>query len=210
MEHTQQQFKFIHIKSAQAGTSIYQLLTSSIGQTILRSTSSSLSTMSLGMLTRRILFYRYFNLELSGVLNLMDLTPSRCTDSSSFAHRLSYLRALILQSVKFDFMSDVFDLTCKEQTKNKPRVVIDRLVQQTTRSKQQQQQQQPASQQGSGSDVAILNKHSIFIQSMRQLYDVPARQLLQPKPHGSSPHTALDLKFVGEHVVGEGGPYRQV
>lgn len=28
------------------------------------------------------------------------------------------------------------------------------------------------------------------------------------KPHGNEPHLAFVIVFKGEHVVGEGGPYR--
>jgi other hect domain ubiquitin protein ligase E3 len=34
--------------------------------------------------------------------------------------------------------------------------------------------------------------------------------LLRPKkPLGTEPHIAFEIVFKGEHVVGEGGPYRQ-
>lgn len=42
-----------------------------------------------------------------------------------------------------------------------------------------------------------------------QIKDLDVAQLRPLKPLGAEPHIAFDIVFRGEHVVGEGGPYRQ-
>jgi hypothetical protein len=43
---------------------------------------------------------------------------------------------------------------------------------------------------------------------MNQLRSVPSSFLRSPKPKGASPHIAFLVKFQGEQVLGQAGPYR--
>jgi len=49
----------------------------------------------------------------------------------------------------------------------------------------------------------------MFIMAYEQLKDNDLAMLRPKKPAGAEPHIAFDIVFRGEHVVGEGGPYRQ-
>lgn len=52
-------------------------------------------------------------------------------------------------------------------------------------------------------------KNTAFGTAFAQLRHVDPRQFRQRKPPGSEPHFSLLVDFKGEHVAGEGGPYRQ-
>jgi len=139
-------------------------------------------------------------------------------DTSSLAHRLSVCRGLILQSVKNEFLSLVLERSSRlerDAAKHKPRLVIDRLLANPNVSingsggddKDEESVPTDASTSASPSSSSITN--SIFHQSYRQLAELPVHWLLAPRPSGGNPHTTFDVKLRGEHVVGEGGPYRQ-
>jgi hypothetical protein len=49
----------------------------------------------------------------------------------------------------------------------------------------------------------------MFIQAYEQIKDMDLAQLRPKKPMGADPHLSFSIVFRGEHVVGEGGPYRQ-
>ena len=140
-------------------------------------------------LTRRLLLFRLLNVHLMAALPLIDLSRSSSSDSTALAHRLSYCRNLLFSSLKFELLDALLELTTREKPTSKPRVLIDR-------------QAAAASMQKDGAQ-------SVFMQSFRQLKDIPVVQFLQPVAKGQT-YTVIDIKFKGEHVVGEGGPYRQL
>lgn len=49
----------------------------------------------------------------------------------------------------------------------------------------------------------------MFIQAYEQIKEMDLAQLRPKKPMGADPHLSFSIVFRGEHVVGEGGPYRQ-
>lgn len=49
----------------------------------------------------------------------------------------------------------------------------------------------------------------MFIQAYEQIKDMDLALLRPKKPQGAEPHLSFQIVFRGEHVVGEGGPYRQ-
>lgn len=49
----------------------------------------------------------------------------------------------------------------------------------------------------------------MFSMAHDQLQDMDLGLLRPKKPLGAEPHIAFEIVFKNEHVVGEGGPYRQ-
>lgn len=52
-------------------------------------------------------------------------------------------------------------------------------------------------------------KNTTFGIAFSQLKHVDPTLFKQKKPSGAEPHLAIKIDFKGEHVEGEGGPYRQ-
>jgi other hect domain ubiquitin protein ligase E3 len=52
-------------------------------------------------------------------------------------------------------------------------------------------------------------EETIFFRAKQQVDKIDLSQLRTQKPQGSAPFLAFQAIFKGEHVVGEGGPYRQ-
>lgn len=50
---------------------------------------------------------------------------------------------------------------------------------------------------------------SMFMQAYDQIRVLDLSLLWSSKPIGAEPHLSFIVVFKGEHVVGEGGPYRQ-
>ena len=148
-----------------------------------------LRSRSLDSLTRRLQLFRMLNVHALVALPLIDLSRSSSSDSSSLAHRVSFCRNTLFSSLKLELIDAILDLTTREKPTSKPRVLIDR-------------QAAAASMQRDGSQ-------SVFMQTYRQLKDTPVVKFLQPLAKGQT-YTVIDIKFKGEHVVGEGGPYRQL
>ena len=57
--------------------------------------------------------------------------------------------------------------------------------------------------------LQFILKNTAFGTAFAQLRRVEPRQFRQKRPPGSEPHFSLLIDFKGEHVAGEGGPYRQ-
>lgn len=49
----------------------------------------------------------------------------------------------------------------------------------------------------------------MFTQAHNQIKEMDIGLLRPKKPQGAEPHIAFEIIFKNEHVVGEGGPYRQ-
>ena len=49
----------------------------------------------------------------------------------------------------------------------------------------------------------------MFLMAHEQVKDMDLGLLRPKKPQGTEPHIAFEIVFENEHVVGEGGPYRQ-
>jgi hypothetical protein len=49
----------------------------------------------------------------------------------------------------------------------------------------------------------------MFMQAYEQIKELDLALLRPKKPQGAEPHLSFHVVFRGEHVVGEGGPYRQ-
>lgn len=153
-------------------------------------------------LVRRLCLLVLLNSLVQGALPLCDLSlavaggaGSSAAGSGSGLHSLaqhvSFFRGLLLSSVKIDFTHATLDATCLDgeaaSRKVKPSVTVDRLL---------------AAAHG---DAA----HSVFNQTYAALAHVPIAHLLGAKPVGN-PHTAFNVSFKGEHVVGESGPWREL
>ena len=52
-------------------------------------------------------------------------------------------------------------------------------------------------------------KNSSFLQGFKQICKISPINLRPQKPKGSDPFISFEIIFKGEHVMGEGGPYRQ-
>lgn len=167
----------------------------------------SLAALDTAALLRRTIVWRYVNLCLSSSLPYVDLSLteslffadepllSRVTDT--FACGIAKCRSLLMDAVRNSFMAQVISLTAVE-SKRSARVVVDRILAASARE---------------GVELGEKNfnvlKNCEFGQAFNQLSRVHPLLLRPPRPHGANPHISFEVKFRGEHAVGEGGPYRQ-
>lgn len=135
-------------------------------------------------------------------LPLVNLRPS--SDSSSLRSRIVSMRQLIFPGVKIRFFSQTQDATSLasanlvESSTKRPIVTLDRL--------------KIANQRLQENSTSLDDpQRSLFASTMQQLTKVQPSLLRAKRPTGASdPFVAFIVIFSGEHVVGEGGPYRQV
>ncbi len=92
--------------------------------------------------------------------------------------------------------------------KHKLRVVLDRFAAASMRERLADSASDQAHHQKAGG-LSEAVRSSVFGQAFMQISDGGPVSFHVPRPTGSSPHTAFELKFKGEKVEGEGGPYRQ-
>jgi len=106
---------------------------------------------------------------------------------------LSSSNNLCLSNVKFDLRHLILEKTAVAR-ENTPKLVFDRL------------------RMAEGKiDADAKEKATDFIygQAFEQAKSLDFAHLRPTKPHGAEPHLSFMVVFRGEHVVGEGGPYRQ-
>lgn len=103
---------------------------------------------------------------------------------------LSSSNNLCLSNVKFDLRHLILEKTsvAREST---PKLNFDRIRMAERKNEGKQE------------------KDFIFHQAFEQAKTLDLALLRPTKPHGAEPHLSFMVVFRGEHVVGEGGPYRQ-
>ncbi|KDO34796.1 hypothetical protein SPRG_00857 [Saprolegnia parasitica CBS 223.65] len=138
---------------------------------------------SLWELRLRFALLQEWNWLLLETLPLIDLK------GPVLAKRICAARKLLFPHVKIKLSAIVHDNTSTSETQSKrPTVVLDRL----------KWKQHP-------------ELISLFESTRHQLEKVPATALRAKRPLGASdPFIAFGVTFAGEHVVGDGGPYRQL
>jgi hypothetical protein len=146
---------------------------------------------TLSSIRLRFLFFRRFNELFATLLPLIDLR--RIHEINSIAGLVAQCKKYIFQSVKIGFVDSILDFTSEDS--KPPAISINRLA--------------LAQLKQSGIPLDIL-KHSHFGASFRQLSSIEPNRLKPIRPHGTEPFLAFEVNFQQEHVVGEGGPYRQV
>jgi hypothetical protein len=135
---------------------------------------------------------KQFNSKLPNVLPLINLQGF-----GLLAKQLSRCRGLIFHSVKMQYICDVLDKTSVQASQ--PVVVIDRFKLAARKEKNPS----PVL------DDEYILKNTTFGIAFSQLKQVDPNLFKQKKPSGAEPHLAIKIDFKGEHVEGEGGPYRQ-
>ena len=155
-----------------------------------------LDTLGPSQLVDAMCLFVTFNRQICEVLPYIDLSRAQALDKSSLGYRLSALRCCILPCVIGTFVDRVLAATSSPEEKNKPRIIVDRLS--------------AAAQREVSTSKDLAQQNTIFSQVYHQLASLPPSAFLSPRPSGSSPHTAFNVVFKGENVVGEGGPYRQL
>lgn len=150
----------------------------------------------------RFAVLKALNHLLLGSLPLVNLRPS--SDPSSVRSRIVSMRQLIFPGVKIRFFSqtqDATSLACAnlvESNTKRPIVTLDRLKIANRRLQE-------------NSTSLCDPQRSLFASTMQQLTKVQPSLLRAKRPTGASdPFVAFIVIFSGEHVVGEGGPYRQL
>ncbi|CDW79829.1 hect domain and rcc1-like domain-containing protein [Stylonychia lemnae] len=140
---------------------------------------------------------------------------------------MSFTRNLCLMNVKFDLRHLILEKT-SIQREHAPKLYFERLKLahrnreyeegiEENRSPQRQSEnnQNSNNQEGQNQGQAGRNKDHkrqmdfMFMQAFEQIKEMDLAQLRPKKPQGAEPHLSFHIVFRGEHVVGEGGPYRQ-
>ena len=136
-------------------------------------------------------------------------------ESFSLPGLLSRFR-IIIHNIKFDLKSTVLDKTSISRDKV-PEVSFERLkiahfqhekgsdiIEVEPLSDEEGLDEMVYQQEESSEDYS-----SLLYNSYEQLSQIDITQLRPKRPQGAEPHLSFAVVFKGEHVVGEGGPYRQ-
>lgn len=107
--------------------------------------------------------------------------------ASPLARRVVACRTLLFHEAKMRFLNTVLDATSVQAPA--PTVTLNRLA--------------------LASHARTSERASVLVAAASQLRRVEPRLFRQRRPPGSEPHFSLLVDFEGEHVAGEGGPYRQ-
>eukprot|EP00347_Sterkiella_histriomuscorum_P020695 403336831 len=144
---------------------------------------------------------------------------------------MSFTRNLCLMNVKFDLRHLILEKTSATR-EHAPKLYFERLKlayrnrefeeaaagigqgDDSRGSPQRQNERNGGDNHASGPGDANNKKDKrqmdfMFIQAYEQIKDMDLAQLRPKKPSGAEPHLSFHIIFRGEHVVGEGGPYRQ-
>jgi hypothetical protein len=151
---------------------------------------ATLEGISLPSLRLRFTFLKKFNLLFAAALPLIDL--KRTDDNESIAGLVRSSRIFVFTGVKVDFFQKMLDLTaepCKP-----PQVTLNRVKLQ--------------SMVDTGESVDFM-RDTLFGRTFHQLRSMDPFKLRPVRPQGAEPFMAFEVVIKGEHVVGEGGPYRQ-
>jgi len=149
----------------------------------------AISEVPVHLLRLRFTFLKRFNTLMLNLLPIIDLR--RADDFASIAALVHRSRDLIFSTVTNEFFDSVLDQTSEEHSP--PSIQINRL-------QIAQQRRKPNFN---------FTKDSTFAAAYHKLKDVDPAAYRPQRPHGAETFLAFELDFLGEHVVGEGGPYRQ-
>ncbi len=152
-----------------------------------------LARADLTLVRLRFEMLRQFNQKLSQLFALINFTAE-----GRLASYFHLCRALIFHAVKMQFFYDVLDKTSLQVPQ--PVVTIDRLKLAARKEKEPQPQVV---------DDEYITRNTAFGIAFKQLRHIDPALFRQKKPGGAEPHFSLKIDFKGEHVEGEGGPYRQ-
>eukprot|EP00029_Vermamoeba_vermiformis_P008050 TRINITY_DN365_c0_g1_i7.p1 TRINITY_DN365_c0_g1~~TRINITY_DN365_c0_g1_i7.p1 ORF type:complete len:4455 (+),score=2004.27 TRINITY_DN365_c0_g1_i7:138-13502(+) len=152
-----------------------------------------LARVELTLVRLRFEMLRQFNQKLSQLFALINFTAQ-----GRLATYFHHCRALIFHAVKMQFFYDVLDKTSLQVPQ--PVVTIDRLKLAARKEKEPQPHVV---------DDEYIHKNTAFGIAFKQLRHIDPALFRQKKPGGAEPHFSLKIDFKGEHVEGEGGPYRQ-
>ena len=124
----------------------------------------------------------------------------------SVAAYMSCVKDLALSAVKADLRFLIMDKT-SFQIENPPKLYVERIKMAEVRDHGEEANEfdsAPAEQkQASASDF-------IFTLASEQIKEMDLSLLRPRKPGGTVPHVAFVTVLKGEHVQGDGGPYRQL
>ena len=141
----------------------------------------------------RFEFLKRSNVLVANVLPMVDLR--RATDTVSIPGLIRAGRPFVFAGVKISYMQQVFDVTAsKTSLLTVPKLEIDRMTTLALRER---------------GVLLDFMRHSMLCRAYQQLRHVSPALLRPPRPQGTEPFYAFELVFSGEHVVGEGGPWRQ-
>lgn len=139
----------------------------------------------------RLIFLKWFNRLFANLLPLIDLR--RTSEFNSIAGLVKACRPAIATAIKNQFFQSILDATAEDS--KPPRVEVNRIA------------LAQAKQRGEHTDFT---KHSLFGLTFQQLRTIDPFNLRPVRPHGTEPFLAFEAVFRGEHVVGEGGPFREI
>lgn len=137
-------------------------------------------------------------------------------DSFSLSRLISKFR-IIIRSIKFDLKLSVLDKTSIDREKP-PELIFERLkIAHFQHEKNSDAIEiEPLSDsenEDSASDHPQENSEedhsSLIMNSYQQMRNIDITLLRPRRPQGAEPHLSFSVLLRGEHVVGEGGPYRQ-
>lgn len=112
---------------------------------------------------------------------------------------LGLARGVLFHAVKMQFFYEILDKTSIQGSQ--PTVEVDRL-----RLAARKEGADPGALYGTEDSLL---KNTAFGIVFNQLRQTDPSLFRQKKPPGTEPHFSLKVDFKGEHVEGEGGPYRQ-
>eukprot|EP01125_Pyxidicula_operculata_P017974 TRINITY_DN635_c0_g1_i7.p1 TRINITY_DN635_c0_g1~~TRINITY_DN635_c0_g1_i7.p1 ORF type:complete len:2560 (+),score=862.47 TRINITY_DN635_c0_g1_i7:2323-10002(+) len=155
----------------------------------------SLVNMDPRLLKLRFEILRQLNNKIGSVLPYFDL---QAASSCSYVRNLIRYRGLLFHSVKMEFFYSVLDKTSVDTPQ--PTVSYNRLKLASRLEKRDPNEILTEDQ---------IVKNTAFGIAFSQLKDADPEAFRQRRPQSSEPHFSLLIDFRGEHVEGEGGPYRQ-
>jgi hypothetical protein len=123
-----------------------------------------------------------------------------------FCQLIRCCRSIICRDVQMQYTKILIDKTFESRHRQLLKVKIDRTICFTKPS--YWLADGALMEQGYSPDILHSIRNTIFGQLMNQLRSVPSSFLRSPKPKGASPHIAFLVKFQGEQVLGQAGPYR--
>jgi hypothetical protein len=120
----------------------------------------------------------------------------------SLGSLISSIRHLWLSAVKNRICESILQYTACARD-HTPKVSIERLTKEKEiiTEKRGESKRQPKKEQD--------DRHFNLIQAFKQTSDISPSLLRPQKPKGAEPFICFEIVFKGEHVMGEGGPYRQ-
>ena len=149
-----------------------------------------------------------FNSLLWKHYKLLDLN-SNCTNGNtqisdylSLGVLISKIRNFWLNSVKLHISEEIMNFTASVRD-HTPKVSIERLT---------KEKEIIIEKRSEGRKIMKKehdDKNYSLIQAFKQMGEISPSLLRPQKPKGTEPFISFEIVFKGEHVMGEGGPYRQ-